>query len=439
MDVVVEVTGVGKAFERHRNPLKAFARVMTGGAPKDPFWALDNVSLQLRRGQSLGVVGRNGSGKSTLLQLICGTLAPSAGRVTVSGRIAAMLELGAGFHPDFTGRENVLLSAGVYGLAEAEINRSIPAIEAFADIGAYFDRPVREYSSGMYARLAFAVCAHVDADVLVVDEILGVGDAAFQRKCHGFMAEFRKKGALLFVSHDPNAVLASCDQALWLERGRQAGFGSARTILTRYVESLEASVPTPGPHRRLQAVRANPDAPDLRPVGANLIDVGAFNRFCASHGTGHAKIMDCAFIDGEGRPVRRITGGTPVRLRMKVQVDRAFDSPIVGFMLRNAAGQNLFGDNTFATFHDTKIELAASSALDAELTFRMPLLPAGTYTLAPSILSGTQERHFHVNWLEDALVLTVTSDSVRHGRVGVRVLHATVSPVTSDCDATNSP
>jgi len=181
------------------------------------------VNLSVGRGETVGIIGRNGSGKSTLLQMICGTLRPSAGNVNVRGRIAAMLELGSGFNPQFTGRENVRLGASVLGLTASEIEARFESIAAFADIGAFMDQPMKNYSSGMHARLAFAVCANVDADILVVDEILSVGDAAFQQKCMRYLNRFRLHGTLLFVSHDSGAVVKLCDQRDVARPGRGAG------------------------------------------------------------------------------------------------------------------------------------------------------------------------------------------------------------------------
>ena len=208
-------------YERPQDRLKQsfytrFQR-LTGGMQKSyfkDFWALKNISLEIKKGQTVGIVGRNGSGKSTLLQLICGTLNPSDGVIKTNGRIAALLELGSGFNPEFSGRDNVFLNASILGLSQQEIHERFNQIERFADIGDFIDQPVKTYSSGMVVRLAFSVIAHVDADILVVDEALAVGDAIFTQKCMRFIRQFQKRGTLLFVSHDTSAIqncdLASC-------------------------------------------------------------------------------------------------------------------------------------------------------------------------------------------------------------------------------------
>ncbi len=218
--------------------LPAWATRSGGRSYCREFWALRDVEFTVERGETVGIIGRNGSGKSTLLQLICGTLAPTAGEVKVKGRVAALLELGAGFNPEFSGRENVYMCASILGLERAEIDRRFPDIAAFAEIGEFIERPVKTYSSGMYVRLAFAVIAHVDADILVIDEALAVGDAFFTQKCMRFLRDFQKRGSLLFVSHDTSAVINLCRRALWLEEGRMRMAGSAKDVCEAYLATL---------------------------------------------------------------------------------------------------------------------------------------------------------------------------------------------------------
>lgn len=210
-------------------------RVRRPAGEAEPFWALRDVSFEIGRGEAVGLVGDNGSGKSTMLKLVTGIMKPSEGHVTVEGRVSALLELGAGFHPEFTGRENVFLNGAILGLKRAEIARRFDAIAEFAEIGAFIDAPVKTYSSGMYMRLAFAIAVNVDPDVLVVDEVLAVGDARFQRKCYERIRRFREAGkTILLVTHDAAAVRELCDRAIWLERGRLMAVGPAGEVLERY-------------------------------------------------------------------------------------------------------------------------------------------------------------------------------------------------------------
>ena len=211
-----------------------------------------HVSFDVRRGEVVGIIGRNGSGKSTLLQLVCGTLTPSAGQVVAKGRVAALLELGAGFNPEFTGRENVYLNGAIMGLTTAEIDARYARIVEFADIGDFLDQPLKTYSTGMVVRLAFAVIAHVDADVLVIDEALAVGDAFFVQKCMRFLREFMKRGTILFVSHDIGAIVNLCHRALWLHKGEVMLDGSPKDVTEAYLQHLAEDAYGVAPRRRLR-------------------------------------------------------------------------------------------------------------------------------------------------------------------------------------------
>jgi lipopolysaccharide transport system ATP-binding protein len=243
--VAVRVAGLSKhyqVYERPEDRLKQAIvprlRRLTGLPPRTycrDFAALQDVSFEVRRGETVGVIGRNGAGKSTLLQILCGTLTASTGTVETSGRLAALLELGSGFNPEFTGRENVHLNASVLGLSREEIDERYDRVVAFADIGDFLDQPVKTYSSGMVMRLAFAVVAHVDADVLIVDEALAVGDAYFTQKCMRFMREFMKRGTVIFVSHDTGAVVNLCQRVVWLESGRVRAIGEPRHLMDEYL------------------------------------------------------------------------------------------------------------------------------------------------------------------------------------------------------------
>ena len=264
------------------------------------FWALRHVDLELKRGEMLGVIGENGAGKSTLLHLICGTLHPNEGTAQVHGRLAAMLELGAGFNREFTGRENVFLSAAVMGLTQQQIAERFDAIAAFADIGQFLELPVKTYSSGMYARLAFAICAHVDADILIVDEILGVGDAAFQRKSMRFLEQFCETGTMLLVSHDSGTVARLCQRALWLERGEVRALGPAEEVCARYLQNKAKARETAFHGRIAAAIDQAPPVRDMRPDRITRIAVSDFDSDAPWHGHGGAQIVDAGFYATDG-------------------------------------------------------------------------------------------------------------------------------------------
>src|SRR5690554_5358388 len=227
---ILNVKGVGKCFYLYDQPYKRLLSSLLPSLSQKAkgFWALKDINFSLKQGETLGIIGRNGSGKSTLLQIICGTLTPTAGSVETTGRIAALLELGSGFNPEFTGRENIYMYASVLGLAQHEIRERFDDIVAFADIGEFIEQPVKTYSSGMVVRLAFAVIAHVDADILVIDEALAVGDAFFVQKCMRFLRKFMQNGTILFVSHDTSAVISLCQRSIWLAGGQMKFEGSPK-------------------------------------------------------------------------------------------------------------------------------------------------------------------------------------------------------------------
>lgn len=419
-EIVVEAQGLGKSY-----------RLKTKSAlgPSQEFWALKDVDLQLRRGEAIGIVGENGAGKSTLLKLLCGTLRATMGTVRAEGRIAALLELGAGFNPNFTGRENVWLNAAVLGLSRSEIETRFDAIAAFAGIGEFMDLPVRLYSSGMQARLAFAVSAHVDADILIVDEILAVGDAAFAQKCTARLDKFRASGTLLFVSHNTGAVARLCDRALWLEHGRLREMGPAAEICARYLANLaerseaESAKADAEPARRWKQLEPPPVVRDFRGRRRNRISVSSFSVDAPWHGHGGATILDVYFCDGEGNTLQEIEGGDEVTLRIVCRADRDIAQPILGFLLRDRLGQNVFGDSSYYACKLRSNAFDGGDAFEGEFSFQLPYLALGDYSLTVAITEGTQEDHTHVHWIEEAVVLSVRETPVARGIVGLPAIH----------------
>jgi lipopolysaccharide transport system ATP-binding protein len=422
-ETLVRVSGVGKQYRERTSALKLMASLLSSRSGNQGYWALQNVSFSLARGEAVGLIGRNGAGKSTLLQILCGTLMPNCGSIETAGRVAAMLELGAGFNPEFTGRENVFLSASLYGLSDSQIKGRFPEIAAFADIGDFMNRPVNEYSSGMYARLAFAVCANVEADILIIDEILGVGDAAFQLKCRRFLESFLKRGAVIFVSHDEHAVLSLCNRAIWLEYGRPMAQGEPKDVLRQYRQALDIDAKATDAATCMN--RAPPPSTlgtshfEYSYHGSNPISVSGFLPDAPWHGHGGAVIEDVYLSSAAGQRLERLHGGQTVVLNIKGRAARQISRPIAGFIFRNAMGQNLFGDNTFLQYQHHPQQMAAGDLFHAILEFRLPFLPLGTYTIAPSLIDGTQKSHIQLCWIEEALFLTVHESPVSIGKVGV--------------------
>lgn len=429
-DIVIEARRLSKSYPVGEDPSRQrMPSLPWRKRDRQIFWALRDVDFEVRRGESVGIVGRNGSGKSTLLQLIAGTVAATSGDLRVRGRVASALELGVAFHPDFTGRENVFLGASVLGLSRRKTAERFDAIADFAGIGSFMEQPVKHYSSGMYARLGFAVFAHADPEILVIDEMLSVGDQSFRQKCDRFLQDYRQRGTLLFVSHDTGAVARLCDRAVWLDRGEVRAVGPAQEICDRYLMAPSRAARI-GDRPRVRQRRGNWEQPapprlvaDVRgkqhPALANRVEIIPFDPNAPWHGHGGAAIEDAGFYGLEGDRLSTLGGGDEVELRIACRAERAMTQPIVGFILRDRLGQNVLGDNTFLAYCDAAPSVAPGQAFTAVFRFQFPYLALGVFTVAPSIIEGTQEEHIHVHWMEEALILRVVSSHVRRAVAGV--------------------
>lgn len=396
------------------------------------FWALKDVSFEVKRGETVGIIGRNGSGKSTILQMICGTLNPTGGSVQTYGRIAALLELGSGFNPEFTGRENVYMNAAVLGLTKDEIDQRFDDIVAFADIGEFLDQPVKTYSSGMYVRLAFAVIAHVDASILVIDEALAVGDIFFTQKCMRFLGKFKKEGTILFVTHDTNSVLALCDKALWLQAGERLAFGSAKDVceayLAEYYAERHLDNELPKPETKQLGNDIAIDYADLRSDFVNRsnlrndLEVFVFDENSRGFGDGAVKVEKVLFRDIDRGTVSWFVGGEIIELKIIVRTQLRLDKPIVGFLVKDRHGQHLFGDNTYIQYKDCFFQVEAGFVFSATFRFRMPILPTGDYTVGVAVANGMQDKHVIQSWVHDAITFRSHSSSVATGLLGIPML-----------------
>ena len=427
--------------DRLRHPLRNMAARWLPIKPKTyykEFWALRDVSLTLRRGETLGVIGRNGSGKSTLLQLLCGTLTPTSGSFTTRGRISALLELGSGFNPEFSGRDNVYMNASILGLSRHEIDARYDDIVAFADIGDYVDQPVKMYSSGMFVRLAFAVVAHVDAEILVVDEALAVGDAFFTQKCLRYMRRFREVGSLLFVSHDTGAVMGLCERAILLENGAVKADGSARDVCDLYLQDLVGALQPVDALPVRSALGGQPkrvlerdaDVVDQRLKYVNLsslrndIEVFSFGDPAKAFGAGGAHLRAVELADpATGARFSWVVGGERIMMVVTAETEITLERPILGFMVKDRLGQILFSDNTYLTYRDAPPVIGAGSVFRACFEFRMPVLPVGDYFVSASIAEGTQSDNVQLHWMHEALLFRSHSTSVCTGLVGVPMIN----------------
>jgi lipopolysaccharide transport system ATP-binding protein len=391
-NIAIQVKNLSKLYPIYDKPihrLKDFFNFFSTTKNYREFWALKKISFQVKKGETLGIIGRNGSGKSTLLQIITGTVNPTEGTINIDGRIAALLELGSGFNLEFTGRENVYMNASLLGLTKNEIDRKLQAILDFADIGDFVDQPSKSYSSGMLVRLAFAVIAHVDADILIIDEALAVGDAVFTQKCMRFIKQFQKKGTLIFVSHDTNAVAALCDQCIWLNNGQQMGMGATSYINKQYINFCLALT-----------------GPSLSKGKKNSIEKIDLNKNFYKDES--VKIGKIHFIS----PRKILSGGENVHIEASVKFNREIKNIIFGYHFKDKFGQVIFGD-----IFKTKLKISKSNKHEAQvkMAFKLPFFNNGEYSLSFSVAEGDELFHEQLNWLHDIYTLRIRSQEQRYG------------------------
>lgn len=419
--VAVAVAGLSKAYRLYRRPSDRLREFLWPRRQRGKtFWALRDISLDIPQGQVLGLIGPNGSGKSTLLQLIAGVLRPTTGTVAARGRVTALLELGAGFNPEFTGRENIALNAALLGLSAAEARAHTPAIIEFAGIGEFLDQPVKVYSSGMYVRLAFAIAVSVQPDILIVDEALAVGDAYFQQRCIRRMRQFRDEGkTIIFVSHDTAAVKALCDRAILLREGRIADDGRPDQVVQHYLTVLEAQ----------SFQRPASDAVSGQPAAGDDGDDPAIERELpnvdARHGSGAARIIGLACYDEAGRRTDSLTTGEALTVRISVRFREAVARPNVGFVLRDRLGSDLAGTNS--ALEGVALPAGEPGAIQTvEFRMALPELHPGPYSLSPTVADGGLDEYTMCDWIENARTVQIggayRSGCVMHPAVAVTLL-----------------
>ena len=395
MLLVQNVSKLYRLYKRPSDRLREFLRLSRKKLHSD-FWALRDVSFAVEPGEFMALVGPNGCGKSTLLQIVSGILQPTEGNVVTRGRVAALLELGAGFNPEFTGRENVMINGELLGLDRAEIQKALPRIEEFAGIGEFVDRPVKEYSSGMYVRLAFSTAIHVEPDILIVDEALAVGDAAFANRCIRKFHELRdRRTTVLFVSHDMGLVKQLAHRALFLTNGCVQVEGTPKTVIDRYIASVLA---------RQSPLTEQPRSSAL----------GSQHR----HGDSASEIISVAFVDGSGQDRTSIESGEIVVVRISCRSHIMQSNPMVGMLIRNRIGVEVYGTNTSIGGLELG-KFAPGDELTVEFRFECWLTPQEySLTVATQNADGTSQ-----DWLDDAIVFDVVS--LRHA-AGVADLRAEV-------------
>jgi len=400
---MIRASGLGKCYRIFDSPTHRLKEALWGryrSYGRD-FWAIRDVSFELREGETLGVIGRNGSGKSTLLQILCGTLRPSEGEVRMGGTVSALLELGAGFNPEFTGRENVTMAGLLAGLNRRRIAEQFDRIVAFADIGDFVDQPVKMYSSGMYVRLAFAVAISVDPRILVVDEALAVGDIFFQQKCMKYMREQMGEATKVLVTHDMQAVTNLADRVLVLDRGRVAFEGPPLEAIEHYTKTL---------HNALFRDIDGDAEPDRPPAAADMdraiawIDVPEESR----SGAGQARITHIAVTGTDGEPIECVEADQAVVVRCQLEVTDTLDDVFFGYIVNDRMGNAIFGENTCVVPHG-RVSLTAGCHL-VQVEFKWPEIQPGPYTTTLGVGQGRDPMDHTIQcWAHNVAALTAIS------------------------------
>ena len=421
-DIAIEVKNLTKIYKLYDKPLDRLKEALWL-APKNKFKekkALDDVNLTVKKGETVGIIGTNGSGKSTILKVITGVLTPTAGEVSVNGRISALLELGAGFNMEYNGIDNIFLNGMMIGFSEEEIKARLDDILAFADIGEYVYQPVKTYSSGMFVRLAFAVAINIDPEILIVDEALSVGDVFFQAKCYHKFEEFKKEGkTILFVSHDLSSISKYCDRTVLLNQGKLLGEGTPKEMIDIYKQVLV------GAYAPVESdVKSLLDDEEVRSAAKKAVEKGsaaAENPDALTYGNGKAVIESCTVKDDGGKETNAIIKDTEFTVSMRVRFTEDVEQPIFAYTIKNAMGIEITGTNSMAE----KAFLEPVKAGDVkEITFTQVMsLQGGEYLLSFGVTGFEQNDFVVYHRLYDALNITVISDknTVGYYDIGAKV------------------
>jgi ABC-type polysaccharide/polyol phosphate transport system ATPase subunit len=361
------------------------------------FWALDKVSFEVKRGETFCIVGENGSGKSTLLQIVAGILLPSSGTVRVNGRVSALLELGAGFNPEFSGRDNVYLNASILGLTSKEIDRRYKEIEEFAEIGDFIRQPVKTYSSGMVVRLAFAVAINVDPEILLVDEALAVGDIYFRHRCMRKVHELRTRGiTILFVSHAVSDVKALGDRTMWLEHGKVMDLGDTERVVGKYLASTIAK------DTQYLKLKNKPAAQPERKIQCPAEVVDTIPNIDHRFGDERAEILGIALLNEEGDRISLVQPNSHLIVRISVRAREDLAMPIAGFMMRNHLGVDFSGTNTAREEYELP-PMVRGDIITVDFHLDIPELYPGSFSFSPAIADGTLDAYKMCDWIDNAI------------------------------------
>lgn len=405
-DIAIRIENLSKVYKIFDRPIDRMKEALHPFHKRysRDFYALKNISFTLKKGETLGIIGKNGAGKSTLLKIITGVLTPSSGHIEVNGRIASLLELGAGFNPEMTGIENIYMNGTLMGYSKEEMDERINNIVSFADIGDFINQPVKMYSSGMFARLAFAVNAFVEPDILIVDEALAVGDIFFQNKCFKKFEDLRTKGVtILFVSHDIGSIRQLASKTLWLENGIFKSFGDTQSVCLSYLnEQVEKN------NKQIDLDMKNNDYiniykkedkylfPKIYPKGEKILSKDVS--------------IESAFLkDSNGKIVTELTIDNRYTMSIVAKFNKAMDNIIFGFILENNRGIQILSINSFINSNEKLIQISKKSIVKIDFTFTLPKISRGEYIITPAIAQGTQKKHKVLTSLTGVLDININN------------------------------
>ncbi|MCS1394246.1 ABC transporter ATP-binding protein [Lysinibacillus boronitolerans] len=409
-DLAIIANKISKKYRLYNNPtdrLKdAFSFTKTKYAKE--FYALNDINFKINKGESVGIIGKNGSGKSTLLKIITGVLNPTSGDIKVDGHISAILELGAGFNPEYTGLQNIFLSGTIMGYSKEQMEQKIPEIIDFADIGDFIYQPVKNYSSGMYVRLAFSVAISVDPEILIVDEALSVGDIRFQQKCLRKIEELKKDKTILFVSHDLLQLNKFCDRLIWVNEGKIVGDGDPEEISKQYQAYMAGSALS----EYTEIVEENDDATDL--------EIDPINNSVQVFGDNKAMIKGISMFNSEQKKIYQAKTGDKITISIQVSYQEILENPIIGFTIKDRVGNIVTQTNTFILKQNMR-NTSINKIYRYDFKFIVPPLKRGAYTVSPAVASGNQIEHTQHCWIHDALIIKV-DDQQEYDLEGFMVL-----------------
>ncbi|BAZ67920.1 ATPase [Fischerella sp. NIES-4106] len=402
-EIAISLKNISKCYKRYASPVDKLKEILLRGQNHaQDFWALRDINLEIPKGETVGIIGQNGSGKSTLLQIVAGTLTPTTGEVWVNGRVSALLELGSGFNPEFTGRQNIFFNGQILGLSKEQIEAKFDDIAGFAEIGDFIEHPVKTYSSGMVVRLAFAVIANTEPSILIVDEALSVGDARFQARCMKRIREMKDQGVtLLFVSHDSSSVKMLCKTAVLMNHGRVLEIGKPKEVVNHYIAILSSD--------QTEDNRTKPEneslSEEIESIESDDFVVGKEQKKALHrHGNKLATINSIKITDLDNQEISKVESGSTFQVLISLEAKAELSDLVVGISLRNLMGLVIYGTNTYLKGCNL-LKLRAGENL--QVCFQIPCyLNKGVYTFTVGVHS---EEGISYDWIDELVVFEVTN------------------------------